>query len=72
MECMQLDLYKRVEDMRRADLRRDASVWRLLRSGHQRTQRWLPRQSCRLLCQVGRWLVRLGHGLQRAAAYQPG
>ena len=31
MEYMQIHLYKRIEDERRADQRRDAELWRLLR-----------------------------------------
>ncbi|MBN1580671.1 MAG: hypothetical protein JXA89_08195 [Anaerolineae bacterium] len=73
MEYMQVNLYKRVEDQRRADRRRDAERWRLLRQGRRRSEQdWLSRQGCWLLCQLGRWMVRLGQGLQRAGAYQPG
>jgi hypothetical protein len=71
MECMQVDLYKRVEDQRRAAQRRNAEVWRLLQQGRRRPRQWLARKGCWLLCQIGRWMVRLGQDLQRAAAYRP-
>jgi hypothetical protein len=72
MEYVQVDLYKRMEDRRRADQRRDAEVWRLLRQSGRLPRHWLARKGCWLLCQVGRWMVRLGQELQRAGAYRPG
>jgi hypothetical protein len=72
VEYMQVDLYKRMEDRRRAEVRRDAEVWRLLRAGGRRPRRWLASKGCWLLCQIGRWMVRLGQDLQRAGAYRPG
>ena len=72
MEIMQLDLYKRIEDQRRADERRDAEVWRLLQLGKCRPRPWLASKGCWLLCQVGRWMVRLGQRLERAGTYRPG
>ena len=72
MAYMQFELYKRIEDERRADQRRDAEVWRLLQLSRRRPQHWLARKGCWLLCQVGRWMVRLGQELQRAGTYRPG
>ena len=73
MGYMQVDLYKQIEDQRRADQRRDAELWRLLRLGRSRAKQcWLVRKGCWLLCQIGRWMVKLGQELQRAGAYRPG
>jgi hypothetical protein len=65
MEYMQVELYKRIEDDRRADQRRDAELWRLLRLDGRRTQHWRVPRRYWLLCQIGRWMVRLGQELQR-------
>lgn len=72
MQYMQTDLYKRMEDGRRAEMQRDATIWRLLRQRGRRPRHWLARQRCWLLCQVGRWMVRLGQELQRASVHRLG
>ena len=68
MGWMNAELYHRIEKARRRDLANDAAKWRLLRAG-RRTSGWLDRQRCWLLCQVGRWLVRLGRTLQSSGRY---
>ena len=67
---MNLELHKRVGEERRQDMLRDIAIWRLLHQGkpHQRT--WLVRQGCWVLCQLGRWLVRVGQQLQSAGVYR--
>ena len=54
---MQVDLYKQMEDRRRAEKRRDAELSWLLKQGKRYPQHWLPRQGCWVLCQAGRWMV---------------
>ena len=56
----QMLMEMRVEErLRRAEIRRQ------LREAGVRRQRWLSRQACWLLCQVGRLLVVVGARLQR-------
>lgn len=50
---------------RMQEAQRDAENRRLLRSVKMDQRRWLPRQGCWLLCQLGRLLVALGQHLQR-------
>ena len=64
---MHPDLQKRMEDRRRLEAEQYATNWRLLhRSDGQ--QRWVARQGCWLLCQVGRALVWSGRRLQEVGA----
>jgi len=72
MGYMQVELYKRVEDERRADQRRDAEIWRLLHRGQHRPEHWLYHTRCWLLCQAGKWMVRLGREMERAGAVRVG
>jgi len=72
MECVRVELYRRIEDERRADQRRDAEVWRLLHKGGHQPEHWLHQKRCWLLCQVGRWMVRLGREMERAGTYRVG
>jgi hypothetical protein len=69
---MQVDLYKQMEDRRRAEKRRDAELSWLLKQGKRYPQHWLPRQGCWVLCQAGRWMVRAGQALQQAGAFPSG
>ena len=66
------DLYKRYVDQRLEELRHDAAMWRLLRQGRRDRPGLLARRGCRLLCELGRWLVRLGEQLQAYDRYQHG
>jgi hypothetical protein len=67
---MSLELHKRVEEDRRQDILRDIEIRRLLSQGKPRQRKWLARQGCWILCQLGRWLVRLGQQLQSAGVYR--
>jgi hypothetical protein len=71
MYCANLELSKLVEDARRADERRQAEHWRLLRRVRGDHRGWLSKQGCWLLCQLGRMLVRVGRRLERYGAPQP-
>jgi hypothetical protein len=67
---LNLELYKQVDDLRRADERQQARRWRLSRHlsarlPARRQQSWLSRQGCWLLCQLGRRMVNLGRQLQQ-------
>jgi hypothetical protein len=68
---VQADLYKRMEDRRRAEMRRDADLWRMLCCGQRlrqgRRSTWLLQLGCRLLYQLGRWLIDLGQQLEHYA-----
>ncbi|MBN1640908.1 MAG: hypothetical protein JXA09_06710 [Anaerolineae bacterium] len=66
---MQPELYWRMEQMRRAEMRRDADRWRLL-GGARGAQPRLPRGGCWLLDCLGRWLVEAGEQLQRYGRYE--
>ena len=66
MSHLNLELYKQVDDLRRADERQQALMWRLSRQVSARGQpSWLSQQGCWLLCQLGRWMVNLGRQLQQ-------
>jgi len=70
MSWMNADLDHRMELLRRQALRQDADKWRMLHAG-RRPAGWLSKQRCRLLCQVGRWLVRWGRMLQNQGHTSP-
>jgi len=63
-------LAKVLMDMNIQEVARRRERRRLLREAGIDKRGWLPRQSCWLLCQVGRLLVALGEQLQRYG--QPG
>lgn len=65
---MPADLYQRMEHIRRAELERDATKWRLLSEGRQ-GRSWLSRSAGWLLCQLGHQLVTLGRALEHSAGY---
>ena len=67
---LNLELHSRVEKDRRQDILRDIEIRRLLRPDESRRRTWLARQGCWVLCQLGRWLVRLGQQLQSAGMYR--
>jgi len=71
MLYMHPDLAKRAEDRRRGEAMRYAETWHLLRQAKARRKGWLSRQGCRLLCQSGGLLVKLGRRLQKVGAPQP-
>ena len=63
---LNLELYKQVDDLRRADERQRARLWRLSRQLSKRGQpNWLSRQGCWLICQLGHRMVSLGRQLQQ-------
>jgi hypothetical protein len=64
------ELHSRVLKERHRDLLHDAEMHRLLHQGKPRQPKWLASQGCRILCQLGRWLVRLGQQLQSAGVYR--
>jgi len=64
------ELHSRVQRERRQEMLHDAEMFRLLRQGRRRQQTWIARQGCWILCQLGRWLVRLGQQLQNAGMYR--
>ena len=64
---MHPDLRKRMEDRRRLEAEQVARNWRLLHRADGR-HRWITRQGCWLLCQLGRALVWSGRRLQEAGA----
>jgi hypothetical protein len=66
------DLYKRYVDQRLEELRRDAAKWQLLQQGRRERFGPLARRVCWLLCEFGRWLVRVGEQLQAYGRYQHG
>jgi len=68
---MPADLYQRMEHIRRAEMERDATKWRLLNEGRQ-GRSWFSRSGCWLLCQVGHQLVALGRALQHFGEYRSG
>jgi hypothetical protein len=59
-----LELCGQIEELRRDDERRQAEAWRLWRQVRLAEPSWLARQGCRLLCQLGRALVRAGRQLE--------
>jgi hypothetical protein len=66
MSHLNLELYQRVDGLRRADERQQAHMWRISRQLSARGEpNWLSRQGCWLLCQLGRWMVSLGRQLQQ-------
>ena len=67
MSCPSLEWHYRVERERREDMRRDVVRWRLLKQVARPSV--LIRQGCRLLCQLGRWMVGLGRQLQQYGHY---
>ena len=64
-----LELHCQVEELRWQDVRRDVHKWRLLH-GARRRSGWLSQRSCWLLCQLGRWLVKMGQLLQSYGHYE--
>jgi hypothetical protein len=60
-----LELCRQVEKLRWDDERRQVASWRLWRLSRHGERSWLSQQGCRLLCQLGRALVRLGRQLER-------
>lgn len=69
MAWMDLQYQYDLDQLRRQDARRDAAKWRLLHQGQSHST-WLSRRICWLLCQLGRWLVRLGQQLQHQGVYK--
>ena len=65
MSHLNLELYKQVDDLRRADERQQARMWRLSRQVSRDQPGWLAQQGCWLLCQLGRRMVSLGRQLQQ-------
>ena len=65
MLYVQPDLYTRSEMRRRQEAIHQAETWRMLRQANWNRRGWLLRQNCRLLCRLGRGLVRMGLWLQR-------
>ncbi len=63
-----LEWHYRVEWERREDMRRDVVRWRLLKQVERPSM--LTRQGCRLLCELGRWMVQLGQQLQQYGRYE--
>jgi hypothetical protein len=63
-----LEWHYRVEWERRQDMRRNAVRWRLLKQAGQPSL--LTRRSCWLICQLGRWMERLGQQLQQHGRYE--
>jgi hypothetical protein len=59
-----LELCRRVEELRWDDERRRVETWRLWRLAKQGERSWLSLLGCRLLCQLGRTLIRMGHQLE--------
>ncbi len=51
--------------MKTREALREGEKYRLLREARLDHQRWLSRQGCWFLCQLGRLLVALGQQLQR-------
>ena len=68
MSQLNLELYSQVQALRRQDMRRDAQQWRLARWAGSRPV-WLSQRGCWVLCQIGRWLVRVGEQLQSYGRY---
>ena len=62
MQSLHPDIDAAAAKARHADIRREAERWRQTR-GTQRS--WLGRQGCRMLCQFGHLLVKLGQRLER-------
>jgi hypothetical protein len=69
---MNVELFKRIENVRLEEMRRDAEIWRLLRQGQRDRSGRLARHGRWLLCQLGRWLVAQGQQLQAYGRYQHG
>ena len=70
MSHLNLELYKRIDDLRREDERRRADAWRRQRQIGWVRRGWLSRQGCWVLCRVGHALVRLGRRLEAYGAPQ--
>jgi hypothetical protein len=64
-----LELHLQVQEQCWQDVRRDVDKWRLLR-GARRRSGWLAQQPATMLCQLGRWLVRVGQALQSYGQYE--
>jgi hypothetical protein len=62
---LNLELYNRVDNLRRADERQRAELWRLSQPAWRDRPSWVAQQGCRLLCQLGRWMISLGRQLQQ-------
>ena len=67
---MFIELHRQIRELQRADMRRDADNWRLLRQGRARGRPWHVRTGCWLLCQLGELMVRAGQRLQQVQATQ--
>ena len=63
-----LEWHYRVEWERRQDMLRDVVRWRLLKQAGRPSL--LTRQSCWLISQLGRWMVRQGQQLQQHGRYE--
>ena len=64
-------LVERDAEMRLQEARLQAQKHRLLRQALANRERWLSRQRCWLLCQLGGFLVGLGQRLQQNGQPQP-
>ena len=69
MTWINVDLCTQVENQRRADMRRNADTWRLLRKGKCTRLNRATQYTHRLLCAVGRWMVKVGRVFQGYATY---
>jgi len=63
---MFIELHRQINELQRADMRRDADAWRLLRQDRTRRPPWPVRTGCWVLCRLGRLMVRAGQRLQSA------
>jgi hypothetical protein len=61
MQSLHPDIDAAAAKARHADIRREAERWRQTRGTQQG---WLSRQGCRMLCQFGHLLVKLGQRLE--------
>jgi hypothetical protein len=65
MQSLHPDIDAAAAKARHADIRREAERWRQTRG---KEQGWLSRQGCRILCQFGHLLVKLGQRLEQYGA----
>lgn len=61
------DTLRQIDRWRHCEAIGHAAAWNLARQARSAAPTWFTRQQCRILCQVGRTLIELGHWLQRRA-----